>query len=206
MQKLERPVSFKSSLVKKCLANTSQELSQLSLPWWDSQVVPLSKLKGLRPLPPTRRIPGFLIFGFFEKCWFLEFFRWDLGSGRVCNRLEMAVGFKWTDSQLISSLLTPFFRLFSWFRWFCYCFRWSDVVSWGSQDLLRVPWRSRDPVWRSRGPVRICHGGQMLLPEGPRTLRNCLEAPGTVVSALPNWSGLVWTCWNMSQLVGTCRN
>ena len=61
------------------------------------------KLKGLRPLPPTpadSRIFGFLIF---RKMCIFGIFRWDLGSGRVCNRLEMAVGFKWTDSQLISS-------------------------------------------------------------------------------------------------------
>ena len=33
--------------------------------------------------------------------------RGDLGSGRVCNRWEMAVGFKWMDSQLISRHLSP---------------------------------------------------------------------------------------------------
>ena len=37
------------------------------------------------------------IIGFFGKCLFFWIFRWDLGSGRVCNALEMAVGFKWTD-------------------------------------------------------------------------------------------------------------
>ena len=37
---------------------------------------------------------------------------WELGSGKVCNRLEMAVGFKWTDSQVISSLLSPFWMIF----------------------------------------------------------------------------------------------
>ena len=59
-----------------------------------------------------RRIPGFSDFWIFRKMWILGFFRWDLGSGRVCNRLEMAVGFKWTDSQLISSLLSPFSIIF----------------------------------------------------------------------------------------------
>ena len=33
---------------------------------------------------------------------------WDLGSGRVSNRLEMAVSFKWTDSQPISIHMGPF--------------------------------------------------------------------------------------------------
>ena len=51
--------------------------------------------------------PEFLI------CFFLNMsiFRislWDLGSGRACNGLEMAVGFKWTDSQLISTHMGPF--------------------------------------------------------------------------------------------------
>ena len=39
-------------------------------------------------------------------------FRWDLGSGGVCNRLEMAVGFKWTDSQPIMSHVSPFQSIF----------------------------------------------------------------------------------------------
>ena len=38
--------------------------------------------------------------------------RWDLGFGRVCNRWGMAVGFKWTDSQPISSHLGPFSTIF----------------------------------------------------------------------------------------------
>ena len=47
------------------------------------------------------RFSDFLIFG---EIWIFGIFRWELGSGRVCNGLEMAVGFKWTDSQPISSL------------------------------------------------------------------------------------------------------
>ena len=39
-------------------------------------------------------------------------FQWDLGSGRVCNGLEMAVGFKWTDSQPISNDMSPFCMIF----------------------------------------------------------------------------------------------
>ena len=41
--------------------------------------------------------------------WIL--FRWNLGSGGVCNRWEMAVGFKWADSQLISSHMDPFSKI-----------------------------------------------------------------------------------------------
>ena len=37
-----------------------------------------------------------------------EIFRWDLVSGRVCNGLELAVGFKWTDSQPISTIFEGF--------------------------------------------------------------------------------------------------
>ena len=47
----------------------------------------------------------------FRKMLILGIFLWDLGSGRVCNGLEMAVGFKWTDSQLISRHLGPFSRI-----------------------------------------------------------------------------------------------
>ena len=39
-------------------------------------------------------------------------FRWDLESGRVWNRLGMAVGFKWTDFQLISIDMSPFWMIF----------------------------------------------------------------------------------------------
>ena len=48
----------------------------------------------------------------FRKLSILGIFRWDLGSGRVCNRLEMAVGFKWTDSQLTPSHMAPFSKIF----------------------------------------------------------------------------------------------
>ena len=53
-----------------------------------------------------RRNPGFSDFLIFRKMWISGIFRWDLESGRVCKGLEMAVGFKWTASQLISSLLS----------------------------------------------------------------------------------------------------
>ena len=47
--------------------------------------------KGLRLLPPT---PDFFwIFWIFRKMSIFGTFRWDLGSGGVCNRLGMAVGF-----------------------------------------------------------------------------------------------------------------
>ena len=39
----------------------------------------------------------------------LGIFPWDLGSGRVCNRWEMAVGFKWTDYQPISTNMKSIF-------------------------------------------------------------------------------------------------
>ena len=78
----------------------------------------------------------------------LGIFRWDLGSGRVCNRLEMAVGFKCEDSQLISSHMGHYGSIlydFHYFRNFA-----------------------------------IDFGGLTLFPEGPRTLRDCPEGPGTV--------------------------
>ena len=57
---------------------------------------------------------GFPIWGYLDFREKLNFgiSLWDLGSGRVCNGLEMAVGFKWTDSQLISSHLSPFPSIF----------------------------------------------------------------------------------------------
>ena len=51
---------------------------------------------------------GFSVFPDFRKMQIWGIFTWDLEPGKVCNGLEMAVGFKWTDSQLISSHLTPF--------------------------------------------------------------------------------------------------
>ena len=42
----------------------------------------------------------------------LVIFLWDLGSRRVCNQLGMAVGFKWMDSQLISSHIASFSMIF----------------------------------------------------------------------------------------------
>ena len=72
-------------------------------------------------------------------------FRWNLGFGRVCNGLEMAVGFKWTDSQPISRHLGSFFDDFH------------DFVHFG-----------------------VDSGRLMLFPEGPWTLRECHEGPGTL--------------------------
>ena len=54
---------------------------------------------------------GFPDFPGFRKMSILGIFPWDLGSGKVCNRLEMAVGFKWMDSQPISSPLGPFSKI-----------------------------------------------------------------------------------------------
>ena len=66
----------------------------------------------IKGAPPIAADPGgfpdFRIFSIFRKMLIFEIFRWDLGSGRVCNRWEMAGGFKWTDSQLISSHMSPF--------------------------------------------------------------------------------------------------
>ena len=53
----------------------------------------------------------FRIFGFAENADF-GIFRWDLGYGKVGNRLEMAVDFKWTDSQLISNHMGSFSTIF----------------------------------------------------------------------------------------------
>ena len=61
------------------------------------------------PVPYQDRFLDFLIF---RKLLILAIFRWELGSGRVCNREKMAVGFKWTDSQPISSHLNPFPTIF----------------------------------------------------------------------------------------------
>ena len=125
-----------------------------------------------------------------RKMLILVIFWWDLGSGKVRNRLEMDVGFKWTDSQLISSHMSSFSYIFMIsivmlpFPLVWHCFRkvpgpsesalrapgpsetiswWSDVASGRSQDSPRVFSRSRDPVRLS------CPTGR-------------------------NLSGLVWTC------------
>ena len=42
----------------------------------------------------------------------------------------------------------------------------------------------------------VIFGGLTLVPEGPRTLRECPEVPGPCESVLPNWSGLVATSRN----------
>ena len=57
---------------------------------------------------------GFPIWGYLDFREKLNFgiSLWDLGSGRVCNGLEMAVGFKWTDSQPISTNMNPFGMIF----------------------------------------------------------------------------------------------
>ena len=59
-----------------------------------------------------RWIPGFWDFPIFRKMSICEIFRWDLGFGKVCNRWEMAVGFKWADSQPISTHLNTFSTIF----------------------------------------------------------------------------------------------
>ena len=67
----------------------------------------------IKGAPPIAADPsGFPDFGIFRKMSIFRIFRWDLGSGRACNGLEMAVGFKWTDSQPISSLLSSFSTIF----------------------------------------------------------------------------------------------
>ena len=71
-----------------------------------------------------------------------EFLGWDLGSGRVCNGLEMAVGFKWTDSQFISSHVGPFstiFVIFVIFGSFSKVCRSSRKVPGPSETVLKVP-------------------------------------------------------------------
>ena len=55
----------------------------------------------------------------------------------------------------------------------------------------------------ARDPVRMRYGGLMLLPEGPRILRNCLEGPWSLGECPAQ---LVGTYWNLSGLVATCRN
>ena len=68
------------------------------------------KIKGA---PPIAADPGgFPDFGIFRKMLIFWIFRWDFGSGRVCNGLEMAVGFKWTDSHPISIHLSPLSTIF----------------------------------------------------------------------------------------------
>ena len=70
-------------------------------------------IKGAPPIAADPgEFPDFRMFVFFEKCRFGRISQWDLGSGRVCNRLEMAVGFKWTDSQPILSYLSSFSMIF----------------------------------------------------------------------------------------------
>ena len=43
----------------------------------------------------------------------------------------------------------------------------------------------------------------MLLPEGPGTIRECPEVPGPYESVLSDWSQLVQTSRNWSELVAT---
>ena len=67
----------------------------------------------IKGAPPIAADPGgFPDFGIFRKMLIFGFFRWDLGSGRVCNGLEMVVGFKCTDYQLISSHMGSFSTIF----------------------------------------------------------------------------------------------
>ena len=93
---------------------------------------------GLRPLPPTPA--DFRIFGFFDFSENVNFeiFQWDFGSGRVCNGWEMAVGFKWTDSQPISMYVGPFLTC-SLFGRFLIRFRGSRAPSGRSQDPVKCP-------------------------------------------------------------------
>ena len=119
--------------------------------------------------PPIAADPGgfpdFRIFRFFGKCRFCEFSVGIWGSGRVCNGLEMAVGFKWTDSQPISSLLSPFPSMFmilvilESFPVVGCCFR---KVPGPSGSALKVPepcenvlwWSDADPG-RSQDPLAV---------------------------------------------------
>ena len=95
-------LQFPSALVRGVNQN-NQAMSRTAL-----NVVPF-----IEGAPPIAADPGgFLDFRIFRKMWILGIFRWDLGSGGVCNRWEMAVGFKWTDSQLISSHMGPFSTIF----------------------------------------------------------------------------------------------
>ena len=75
-------------------------------------VVNRNEIKGLRPLPPTPADSR--IFGFFDFSKNVDFGDFPVGFGvkKVCNGLEMAVGFKWTDSQPISSILSSFPSMF----------------------------------------------------------------------------------------------
>ena len=59
-----------------------------------------------------RRIPIISDLSFFGKIDFREIVQWDLGSVGVSNGWEMAVGFKWTDSQPISNLMGAFSMIF----------------------------------------------------------------------------------------------
>ena len=52
----------------------------------------------------------------------------------------------------------------------------------------------------------MCYGGLMFLPEGSRPAKTALTVAGPCEGALPNWSVVVATSRNLSQLVGTCRN
>ena len=72
----------------------------------------ITKLKGLRPLPPTPADSRILGFFYFSENVDLGYFPMGFGVWGGCNGLEMAVGFKWTDSQLISSHLGPFSTIF----------------------------------------------------------------------------------------------
>ena len=126
-------------------------------------------------------------------------FRWNLGSGRVCNGLEMAVGFKWTDSQPISTHLRPFSTIFMIsvilvsIPMVGRCFR---KVPGPSETALKVPGPCETVLcWsdaasgRSHDPLAVSWG-----------------VPGPSQGVLPNWSELLWTSRNLLELVGTCRN
>ena len=70
-------------------------------------------IQGLRPLPPTPADSRSFPFWDFRKMLLIfGFVQWDLGSASLCNRYEMAVGFQWTDSQLISNHVDSFSMVF----------------------------------------------------------------------------------------------
>ena len=134
-----------------------------------------NQFAGLRPLPPT---PEFRILGSFGKCRFFEF------SGGIWGLGGSAIDWKWLwdSNRRILSPNRPSTAISS------------RMSAYGSifKDFLDF------------GHFGIVVGGLTLLPEGPRTLRECPEVPGPYESVLPNWSGLVWTSRDLSRLVGTC--
>ena len=131
--------------------------------------------------PPIAADPGFSDFVIFRKMSILGIFQWDLGSGMVCNRLEMVVGFKYTDSQVISSHMGPFCTIFIFF----------DILV-----SFSVVWRCFREV---PGPVKtaltVLGPCENVLPNWSQLLGTCLDL-----------SELVGTSRKWSELVGTTCN